>query len=293
MITIIIIVLIILIVFFVHKAKVDKYEQTSYYQSTRTPYSHAVNNKGNYGEYLLSNCLQKYEKDGAKFLYNCYIPKDNGETTEIDLIMLHSSGIYVFESKNYSGWIFGSEYQNNWTQTLSGGRNTSKEHFFNPIMQNKVRIKWIENLIGEKEKIYSIVVFSERCTLKEINIISSDIFVLKRNEVEKCIDDISDSKGRTMSQEKIQYLYEQLLPYTLVDENTKMSHVNKIREREINKKIVDYSIDNQIRLGQGDNLRCPQCGGKLVIRTAQRGTYAGSQFYGCSNYPKCKFIKNI
>ena len=32
---------------------------------------------------------------------------------------------------------------------------------------------------------------------------------------------------------------------------------------------------------------CPRCGGKLVLRTGKNG----STFYGCSNYPKCKFIK--
>ena len=40
--------------------------------------------------------------DGASFLFNCYLPMENKETTEIDAIMIHHSGIYVFESKNYA-----------------------------------------------------------------------------------------------------------------------------------------------------------------------------------------------
>lgn len=39
-------------------------------------------------------------------------------TYEIDLIMISETGIYVFESKNYSGWIFGDEKQRYWTQIL-------------------------------------------------------------------------------------------------------------------------------------------------------------------------------
>jgi very-short-patch-repair endonuclease len=35
---------------------------------------------------------------------------------------------------------------------------------------------------------------------------------------------------------------------------------------------------------------CPKCGGKLVLRTAQKGANQGRQFWGCSNYPKCTFI---
>ena len=44
--------------------------------------------------------------------------------------MIHEKGIFVFESKNYSGWIFGSADQLNWTQSLQNGE---KHHFYNPI----------------------------------------------------------------------------------------------------------------------------------------------------------------
>jgi hypothetical protein len=32
--------------------------------------------KGKSGEYLVYKVLQNYEKDGAKFLFNCYLPKN-------------------------------------------------------------------------------------------------------------------------------------------------------------------------------------------------------------------------
>ena len=40
-------------------------------------------------------------------------------------------------------------------------------------------------------------------------------------------------------------------------------------------------------------LICPKCGGSLIERKANKGVYAGRKFYGCSNYPKCKYIRNI
>lgn len=59
----------------------------------------------------------------------------------------------------------------------------------------------------------------------------------------------------------------------------------------------DYSMQNTVvenfKSDQIDTLVCPNCGGKLVIRTAKRGTNIGSQFYGCSNYPNCKYTRNI
>ena len=43
---------------------------------------------------------------------------------------------------------------------------------------------------------------------------------------------------------------------------------------------------------QGSRI-CPQCGGKLEVRTAHEGVYAGQQFLGCSNFPKCRYIEHI
>ena len=36
---------------------------------------------------------------------------------------------------------------------------------------------------------------------------------------------------------------------------------------------------------------CPKCGGELIQRIAAKGQYAGQEFWGCSNFPKCKFVK--
>ncbi|SON49354.1 restriction endonuclease [Vibrio tapetis] len=38
---------------------------------------------------------------------------------------------------------------------------------------------------------------------------------------------------------------------------------------------------------------CPKCNSELVIRTATKSAYAGSKFYGCSSFPKCRHIENI
>ena len=70
--------------------------------------------------------------EGTKrYLFNLYLPKDDGGTTEIDVVFLHDSGMYVFESKNYSGWIFGTETQKNWTQTLPMGPGKSRITSYN------------------------------------------------------------------------------------------------------------------------------------------------------------------
>ena len=70
--------------------------------------------KGRLGEYETYRLLKSFEKKGARFLFNVYLPKGNNETTEIDVLMIGQNGIIVFESKNYSGWIFGDERYRSW-----------------------------------------------------------------------------------------------------------------------------------------------------------------------------------
>ena len=66
---------------------------------------------GKRGETLTERELKLVKLFGRKgrTLRNVYIPKDNGETSEIDVVYITQKGIFVFESKNYSGWIFGDE----------------------------------------------------------------------------------------------------------------------------------------------------------------------------------------
>jgi hypothetical protein len=190
--------------------------------------------------------------------------------------MIHSSGIYVFESKNYSGWIFGSENQKNWTQTLPSGRKAHKEHFLNPIIQNKLHIKWLREQVGESVPIHSVIVFSQRCELKKIEVSSTNIYVVKRGTLNRTVRAIDTRMGKPLSRKQIDEIYIKLYPYTQVSETIKEQHIQNIQAQK---------TDNF--------LCCPKCGGKLVLKEAKKGTYAGNHFYGCSNFPKCKYIQNI
>ena len=263
------------------------YKRTDYYKTTHKPFLTMRFDKGNFGEYLTYKYLCGYESDGAKFLYNCYLPKDNGETTEIDVLMIHKSGIYVFESKNYSGWIFGSEHQKNWTQTLPSGRKSHKEHFLNPIMQNKLHIKHLEKQIGGDVPFHSIIVFSERCTLKKIDLETPNVFVIKRDDVDRTVSSINHRTGIMISQNRVDEIYAQLYPFTQFTDEVKKKHIVDIKNAHAEQTIAQLDKRDELE----NNYVCPRCGGKLVLRTAERGTYAGNQFYGCTNFPKCRYIK--
>jgi hypothetical protein len=37
--------------------------------------------------------------------------------------------------------------------------------------------------------------------------------------------------------------------------------------------------------------KCPKCSGELILRTVTRGQNKGNSFYGCSNFPQCRYIR--
>lgn len=334
----------IVVVIFIYIKKRKDYKACAYYQITKVPYSSLKRDKGRYGEYLTYKNLQDFENDGAKFLFNVYLPKENGKTTEIDVLMLSKKGIFVLESKNYSGWIFGNEKQKYWYQTLPAGGGTShKEPFYNPILQNRSHIKHLKVFVGEQIATHSIIVFSQRCTLKNIEVSSNDISVIHRDEVAFVVSSIYESTTEDiLTESDIMILYNKLYPLTQISDAVKAQHITDIQNQftrkpvtvapelnvssqteceetyivepfsseqisndsveidEVQKDIVETQIIESdsiksIESNMNDlpNHKCPRCGGNLVLKTAHRGANAGNQFWGCSNYPKCKYIKNV
>ncbi|MGN0930558.1 MAG: NERD domain-containing protein [Thermoguttaceae bacterium] len=279
------------------------YRESSYRRLTGESFLSVWTDKGKYGEYLTYDALKEFEKEGAKFLFNLYIPKKNGETTEIDLMMISRKGIFVFESKNYGGWIFGRESQRNWTQVLPSGNGTRKESFYNPIMQNRTHIRDLVAFIGEEYPTRSIIVFSERCELKEIDVESADIRVVKRDELRRAVLDVYERETQDLlSPSQIETVYQLLRPLTQVGDDVKARHIENIRKRleenadlsgaEGSQSAATQSKKSQLKSSGEAQRVCPQCGGTLVLRTAKRGANAGAQFWGCGNYPKCRYTED-
>ena len=228
-----VLVIVVFIIFRIYKFFYNKnlYEATTYFHITNIPYLQILNDVGHYGEYQIYKHLRYLELENTKFLFNLYIPIFSDKTTEIDVIMIAPQGIFVFESKNYSGWIFGTESQKKWTQSLHiGYGNTKKEHFFNPIMQNKYHIKYLEKLLEKKYTYHSIIVFSDDCEFKNITRTpNSNSYLIYRRELNEIIHDIMLSQSKTLSTEDILYIYNKLYSYSQVDKDTKVQHIKNLK----------------------------------------------------------------
>ena len=193
--------------------------------------------------------------------HDIIVPSSNG-TTQIDHLLVSPYGLFVIETKNMDGWIFGSENQAKWTQQFY----QKKFSFQNPLRQNFRHIKCLSEYLNVNEThFHSVVFFIGECEFKtdmpsnvlnkgfKAHIESYRIPVLAEPDLSLIIDAIQRLKNDPSL--------------------TKANHLKSLDDRHNSSTV------------------CPKCGGKLVERTARRGPNAGSKFLGCSSYPKCKFTR--
>lgn len=186
---------------------------------------------GSKGELNIFEDLKFLEKEPL-FLFNIYIPINENKFTEIDVIMLHPSGIYVFESKNMKGWIFGNENDKYWTQCLKiSRRETKKFKFINPIQQNKKHIDNLSKYLEYKTiPIYNYIIFGTNSSFKRILIESDNINICYSFNLFKNIIMNKHFKENNLTTEQICKIYNKLYPLTLRTEEFKKKHIERIKK---------------------------------------------------------------
>jgi restriction system protein len=198
-----------------------------------------------------------------KRFHNVIIPSKNG-TTQIDHLIVSPFRVFIVETKNMKGWLFGSEDQANWTQVLFG----AKYSFQNPLRQTFRQKKVLAEYLGiATSYIHPVVYFVGDCTFKTEmppNVIKSRIGRY-----------IKQFKNQVILPEEIDRISGLLDELVSNPSFTTKEHVQSLHERH------------------NSETTCPKCGSDLVERTVRQGDRAGSTFLGCARYPRCRYTKNI
>ncbi len=119
--------------------------------------------KGKSGERTVAARLRRGLPEEYLILNDVYLPLADGTTTQIDHIVVSQYGIFVVETKTYSGWIFGNEKSAQWTQSIY----RKKSRFQNPLRQNYLHICTLsERLRIDRAYFHSVVAFTGECTFK-------------------------------------------------------------------------------------------------------------------------------
>ena len=217
--------------------------------------------KGYVGETIVRKTMDfTLPKDEYKVFNNVLLYYE-GKSVQIDHIVASRYGIFVIETKNYSGTICGNENSKNFIQYVGRQRNA----FYSPIKQNKSHIYALSKVIGNYPY-KSLVVFLGEATLK----VNSTTFVGTPLNASHYIRNFYDV---VLSDGELEEFVSKLVSNNVRDSISNREHVENIY---YNMEKYNTALESKI---------CPWCGSKLVLR---RGKYG--LFYGCSSYPKCKFV---
>ncbi|EGQ7864486.1 nuclease [Vibrio parahaemolyticus] len=224
--------------------------------------------KGVFGEFLVNRLLAKLPESDYTLIKDVTLPTNDG-TTQVDHIVVSRYGIFVVETKNMKGWIFGSARQKQWTQKIY--RHSSK--FQNPLHQNYKHIKALETLLGcSEEHLHSVIVFIGDSTFKtemppNVTYARGSIrYIQQFNDVV-----FSDNDYARLT-ESINRL------------KLKRGVITDLKHRKHVKEVVASKVSSN---------ECPRCGSEMVLRETNRGENIGKQFWGCSTFPKCRAVKQF
>lgn len=189
--------------------------------------------------------------------------KNRDMTSQIDHVVVSRYGIFVIETKDFRGTVYGKEWDKNWTQKTPARQLV----FQNPIHQNYGHLKAVERLVEEYDlPIISIVAFSDK---GKLNINVKDNYVVYIDEVN---DIIKKYKKKHITRKESKKIYKLLKRKNINNFLTRRRHI-----RMIGKKVKREKRDISKNI-------CPRCGGELLLKKSKMGN-----FIGCSNYPTCKF----
>lgn len=221
----------------------------------------SAEHKGAVGEGRVARILNDFPEEYFCFHDLCFLT-DTG-SVQIDHLVISVYGIFIIETKNYKGWILGSEGAELWTQSIYGRRY----EFRNPLRQNFSHHCALAKILNvPRFKITPLVVFVGaavlKCRTKSAVIYSFQLsdFILSRRE------------NQIFTQEEVQELLRKVEAENVVEVEKRHEHIDSVRQCvEKRQDLINHDV-------------CPRCGGRLLVRNGKYGT-----FRGCENYPRCRF----
>lgn len=220
--------------------------------------------KGAGGEAYVRSVLERLGPEYTVF--NDVTFRSGSATTQIDHLVVSRYGIFVIETKDYQGKVYGSEKSEQWTQYI--GREEHK--FYNPVRQNNGHVQSLRHRLGAFPYV-PIVAFVGDADLR---LTLDSALVVGPYGLTRAITQFTEAK---LSQEQLQYANMRMAELAReLSQEEKAAHAANVWRNV---------YDKEMKIWNGI---CPKCGAKLVRRRGPSG-----EFLGCSAYPKCKFTRSL
>jgi len=235
--------------------------------------------KGMVGEFLVNLTIRlRLSKHDYRLCKDVTLPTEDG-TTQIDHIIVSIYGIFVVETKNMRGWIFGSANQKMWTQKIY--KHTHK--FQNPLHQNYKHTKTLESILElPSESIRSVIVFAGDSTFKTQmppNVTDAGSFIRH----------IKSFNSPVLTPAQVDRVWKQI-------DNKRLERGLKTDRQHVRHLAQKHSVHTASEVKpvaspkDTETPACPKCGSATIQRTAKQGPNKGKTFWGCSTFPRCRGV---
>lgn len=255
-------------------------------------------------------------------LHDIYLETADGLGAQIDFVVVTAKLVFLIECKNLFGDIE-IDSKGNFVRTMTYGGKKHKEGIYSPITQNERHMTVMKECRLEDKNFFTgaalrnnftsvykpLVVLSnpktivnDRYAKKEVKekVIRADQLIAVIRKAVAASGEISLSKKRMLA------LAEEILAKNKDERKDYLQKYEQFVKDVPNDKQMQPEVESektestQLRHDSSAGkivgacaVACPKCGARLLLRTAKKGNNAGQQFYGCSNFPKCRFVLNI
>ena len=272
---------------------------------------------GLYGEKQIAFELKNSGMD-MFIMHDLYLEK-NGLSAQIDFLVMTRKHTFIIECKNLYGNIEIDD-KGNFIRHIGQGKFYRKEGFVSPVSQNERHLNVIKEIRKEYKtnfytqgvfekffpRIYrSIVVLANPKTILNDKNAPNSIrkIVIRADQLVSYIKRIEEEDDLYKSSEK--EMHELLDSFIKCSKPCKSDYAKKYeellngckenQEEKQEDPIHDSSASSADKEVAGATTEkiCPKCGKPLILRTAKKGDKTGNQFYGCSGFPKCRYIENV
>ena len=269
--------------------------------------------KGWLGELKVKRWLDKgLDQSTYRCAHNITLRLADGSTTQIDHVVVSPFGLFVVETKHMQGWIFGSEKQPTWTQTIFRHRSS----FQNPLHQNWRHIKALEEVLQlPSQYLHSVVVFTGDCQFKTRMpnhvTMGYDCIRWVQSHTDVVLDDAEVIR-------LTQHLARKRLQATRATHRAHVAHVQE-RQTQPRKKVMPSKVavvrkepplvrrspalaptEKVLSVRAAKSVaetqspsqeQCPVCSHSLVQRSLPDKHGAPQYFVRCGRFPHCRFLR--
>ncbi|MCY6485049.1 nuclease-related domain-containing protein [Clostridium aestuarii] len=174
--------------------------------------------KGHIGEIKIRLLLLKLNPLKYKIINDVLLKKRTGYTTQIDHVVISRYGIFVIETKNYKGWVYGNKNDEKWIQSF----RTSQYKFYSPIKQNEAHIDALKYLLKRRINFRSIIVFSDEAVLK------NKIYNVVNNK--ELLKTIKKYNKPVLSRKEVRHMYKTIKKSDIKSNKARRSHVKRVKK---------------------------------------------------------------